>query len=617
MSNRKPKCAIADYGVIGNEVTAALIGRHGSIDWFCAPDFDSGPFFCKLLDDDKGGSCEIHVTGLESVSRRYLDDTNILETRFQSSNGVLLVQDFMPWHTAADSSQDGHRSGITGLVRVFKCEQGSVSFEVSLCPKIGFDLKKPAMRRLDPAGIFVECAEKNGLHIYATSGELEVRGERITTHAGMKPGEEFALVLNYTADVLAHPASLRTIREWLESTRNFWERWSKKCLYRGEYGDAVLRSALALKLLVYEPTGALLAAVTTSLPEAPGGPLNWDYRFVWLRDSSFTLRALLGLGYHQEANRFFRFLHDAVPQSGIRTLYTLQGGVPQDEYECEHLDGFCGSRPVRVGNKAAGQLQLDIFGELIDCIDLFIHSEELHDGDDETVWFLTRKGAESVCRLWRNPDESIWETRLGARHFVYSKGMCWVALDRALGIGKRFKAKQEDLEKWRAVRDEVRDSIEKEGYDPELRAYTQSYGAKELDASVLRLPLLGFPESDHSRMGSTMAAIEQRLMKNGLVYRNLNLDGALNGEGTFTPCIFWLIENMAKSGRIFEAEESMRRTLRYANDLGLFSEEIDPDSGELLGNFPQAFTHVALIQAALAIEAARKPQVAAKVDKAL
>ncbi|HEX6466118.1 MAG TPA: glycoside hydrolase family 15 protein, partial [Terriglobales bacterium] len=513
MGEQKPKCAIADYGVIGNELTAALVSRSGSIDWFCAPNFDSEPSLCKLLDYGEGGSCEIQVADLESSSRRYLGQSNILETRFQSSSGVLLVQDFMPWHTAGDRSADGHYAGSSSVVRIFKCEQGSVSFKVSIRFTIGFELKKPAIRRMGAAEVFAVCAGDQGMRVYATQGTLEVRGEHITMCSHLQAGEETALVLEYAAHAPEQGSAPGNVSEWFLRTREFWEQWSAKCRYRGEYKDAVLRSALALKLLVFEPTGALLAAATTSLPEALGGPLNWDYRFVWLRDSSFTLRALLGLGYHEEANRFFRFLHDSVPQSGIRTLYTLYGAVPADEYEVKKLNGFCGSRPVRVGNEASGQLQLDIFGELVDCIDLFLRHEEMHDGEEETLWSLTEKAAEAVCRLWRQPDESIWETRLGARQFVHSKVMCWVALDRALRIGKHCKA-HANFEQWRSVREEIHRSIEEEGFDSQLGAYTQAYNAKDLDASVLRLPLLRFIESGHARMRSTMQAIEKTLMKN-------------------------------------------------------------------------------------------------------
>ena len=592
--------------MVGNELTAALISRDGSLDWFCAPVFDSDPVFSKLLDCEKGGSCEIAVRDLQKISRRYIPNTNLLEHRFEAANGSLVNTDFMPWQAVQTSGSNGKPSRRNRLVRLFRCDQGTVEVEVLVRPTKGFTVEPLRVKTIGSSEAFFECGGDQGLRLHAINCEITRKDMGVTLSKRLVAGEEFCAVLEYAPHDPSSKPLLKDVHDWLDGTIKFWQEWSEQCRYEGEYRDAVLRSVLMLKLLVFEPSGAIVAAPTTSLPEKIGGPLNWDYRFTWMRDSTFTLMALLGLGFHQVANRFFRFLHDTVPQQGLRTLYSIHGKVPEDEFETKELAGHRDSSPVRVRNDASGQLQLDIYGELVHCIDLFLTSEEMHDGEENTVWDLTKSCADDVCHKWQRPDASIWESRLGPRHFVYSKGMCWVALDRAIAIAKRLRQKAQ-IEKWAEVRDEIRKSIETEGYDEELQAYVQAYGRKDLDAAILRLSLLEVIPSNSPRMKNTVRAIEKRLMKNGLVYRTLNLDGAIEGEGTFTPCIFWLIENYAACGMIEKAEDLMRRTLKYANDLGLFSEEIDPDTGELLGNFPQAFSHVALIQAALRIESVRNP----------
>ena len=605
MRKRKASCAISDYGIIGNELTAALVSRSGSLDWFCAPLFDSDPIFSRLLDEKRGGYCDIEIKNLQKNSRRYLRGTNILENRFEAADGIVINTDFMPWETAEPPQSNGHRDRRTSIVRLFQCERGSANVSVVVRPTKGFALGAPVLKTLRSSGFFFECGGNEGVYVHALNSEATTSDGTVHISKELTAGQEFAVVLTYSTEAKSRSCSLERIHQWLEGTAEFWQTWSSQCRYQGEYSDAVLRSALTLKLLVFEPSGALVAAPTTSLPERVGGPLNWDYRFTWLRDSTFTLMALLSLGFHEEANRFFRFLHDTVPERGLRVLYTIHGEVPKTEFEAKAPAGYRNSRPVRVRNNASGQLQLDIYGELVHCIDLFLSSEEMHDGEEETLWDLTRDCAEGVCENWQKADASIWETRLEARHFVHSKGMAWLALDRAIAIANKFHRKG-DLKKWNEVREQIRQSIETEGYDEKLQAYVQAFGATDLDASILRLALLNILPAGTPRMNTTIHAIEKGLMKNGLLYRNLNLDGALEGEGTFTPCIFWLIDNYASSGMIDKAEELMRQTLKYANDLSLFSEEIDPNTGELLGNFPQAFTHVALIQAALGIEEAKK-----------
>ena len=406
MGERRSYRPIVDYALVGNELTTALISRNGSLDWFCAPVFDSDPVFCRLLDCEKGGSCEIAVKDLQGSSRRYIPKTNILEHHFKAANGVLINLDFMPWQAPTETRNNGHPTGRNCLVRLFRCEQGSVDVEVFVRPTKGFTLESLRLKTFGCSEAFFQCGGDKGVWVHAVNCEITEKEPAVTISKRLAKGEEFCVVLEYAPNDHAGALSHKDVNAWLDRAVKFWQEWSAHCRYEGEYRDAVLRSARMLKLLGFEPSGALVAAPTTSLPEKIGGPLNWDYRFTWMRDSTFTLMALLGLGFHEEANSFFRFLHDTVPEQGLRTLYTIHGEVPENEYEAKGLAGYRDSSPVRVHNDASGQLQLDIYGELVHCIDLFLTSEEMHNGEQETLWDLTRSCADDVCRDWQRPDAS-------------------------------------------------------------------------------------------------------------------------------------------------------------------------------------------------------------------
>lgn len=602
---------IKDYAIIGDTHTAALIGSHGSIDWACLPHFDSAAVFLRLLDHAKGGYCAILPSKTTATSRRYLERTNILETTFRTDTGVLVVLDFMPIRKRKEPHPTGqdviseHR-----IIRLLRCAAGSIECLVEIAPTFSFAAEKAEIVS-SGNGKLVFKGRSDALHV-SSPKTLTPGDGRASATVRLEQGDIFPLVLTYSKpDEQIAPLDRGSIQRALDETRSYWEEWSETCSYRGEYRDFVLRSALTLKLLTFEPTGAMVAAPTTSLPEEIGGVRNWDYRFTWLRDATFTLMALMNIGYFGEAHDFLHFLKRtcACPAEEFQILYSIHGEREQREEVLAHLDGYRGSRPVRVGNAAAGQRQLDVYGELLDCVYLYTS----HGGFDRykesfvaELWPTVESIANHVVRHWRDPDSGIWEVRGGERHFVHSKAMCWVALDRALKLA-RIASMDQDFTVWRRAREEIFESLVRDGFDPGVGAFVQSYGSKALDASMLRLPMLGVIEAADPRMRSTIEQIERRLMRNGLVYRYLDVDdGIAGGEGTFAICTFWLVNNYIMLGRLEEAEELFRHVLSFASDLGLFSEEIDPDTGEQLGNFPQAFTHIALINSALRLAAARK-----------
>ena len=437
-------------------------------------------------------------------------------------------------------------------------------------------------------------------------------------------GERVPLVLTYTAsDGAVAPLGNDEVLNALDETVAYWREWSGRCAHEGPHREAVLRSALTLKLLTFEPTGAIIAAPTTSLPEEIGGVRNWDYRFSWLRDSAFLLRALMNLGYFGEARDFLRFLCRACecPASEFQILYDIHGRPGRPEESLTHLDGYRGSKPVRIGNAAASQKQLDVYGELVDCIYIYARGglrDDALEGFLSEIWPTVTSVADYVVRHWLDPDSGIWEVRGGERHFVHSKAMCWVALDRALKLSGLRRVHDQDATSRERERDTIWRSLLRHGFDARIGAFVQSYGSTALDASVLRLPMLGVMPAADPRMRSTVERIERGLVRNGLVYRYLDSDDGLpGGEGTFAICTFWLVNNYVMQGRLDEAERVFGHVLSYANDLGLFAEELEPATGEQLGNFPQGFTHIALVNSALRLAAAqvgRKPRIETVVE---
>jgi GH15 family glucan-1,4-alpha-glucosidase len=600
---------IRDYAVIGDMHSAALVSSEGSIDWACLPYFDSPALFLRLLDHAQGGYCFVRAREAVKRSRRYLDGTNILETMFETRSGKLRLFDFMPirkrrkTHPDEPDVESPHR-----IVRCAECVEGTVELEIEIKPTFSFASEQS---RLEPAaGGFLFRSGASGLHVWCSHG-LKLKENWMAAQIPLRKGENLSLVLSHTN---GHPHSdaldAERVEEAFRETRSYWRQWSDQMRYDGEFGEMVLRSALVLKLLTFEPTGAIVAAPTTSLPEEIGGVRNWDYRYSWLRDSTFTLIALMNLGYMDEAHKFLHFVELACdcPAEDLDILFTVHGQRLRGEQELRHLEGYRGSKPVRIGNAAAGQKQLDVFGEVLDSIYLYAcrGGFERFQESFENVWPMVERIANHVMKIWRTPDSGIWEVRSEPRHFLHSKGMCWVALDRAIRLGAKFGFANHARE-WQHERDAILESICSEGYNAAIGAFPDSYGSRSLDASILRLPMLGVLDASSARMRSTIEQIERRLMRHGLVYRYLELDDGLpGGEATFGICTFWLVNNYALQGRLDKAEELFHTMLGYANDVGLYAEEIDPVNDEHLGNFPQGFTHIALINSAIRIAAARK-----------
>ena len=593
---------IADYGVIGDMHTAVLISSSGSIDWGCLPHFDSQAMFLRLLDHGKGGYCSLEPAEIVKTSRCYLGPTNILETTFDTAGGRLVLTDFMPVQKRQEPEPTGKDAWADHrVVRLVRCSEGAVNISFAVKPTFSF-ASEIAKVRSEEKGIVVFEGRSDVLQVRCPGLAVEGAGQaaaQFKVHAG----EQVCIVLSYgSAGTKISPWTLDDALSALERTRDYWNEWSQSFQYDGEYRGEVLRSALLLKLLTYEPTGAIIAAPTTSLPEAIPGERNWDYRLSWLRDSQFVITALMHRGYFGEAHDFFHFLKDAAkgPVDELQILYGIRGERVQTEHILSYLDGYCGSKPVRVGNAAGGQKQLDVYGELLNCMYSYsgIASLPQRKPHAEELWPMVEPLADFVVRHWREPDNGIWESRGGQRHFVHSKAMCWVALDRAIKLASIVGAAGRDSA-WQKERDAILHSVLTEGYNAAAGAFVQSYGSNTLDASVLRLPIHGMIDAADPRMLSTIRQIERGLMKNGLVYRYVDIGDHIPGdEATFTTCTFWLIHNYILLGRLQEAKELFEHVLSFQNPLGLFAEEIEPESRQHLGNFPQALTHVALMSAA-------------------
>lgn len=598
---------IADYGVIGNLHTAALVGRDGSIDWFCYPQFDSPSVFGSILDVAKGGHFQI-AHALEEVSCKqfYWPDTNVVVTRFLASDGVGEILDFMPVVPSAD------RSGYRWLVRWVKVVRGSMPFQLDCQPAFDY-ARAPHEVELGSGGARFRSPE---LDLFLTSTvPLRRAGRGVAADFVLEEGQSAVFVVREPADGEKLAAvSEEQASALFKDTVRYWRHWLSQCTYRGRWREIVHRSALALKLLTFEPTGAIVAAPTCSLPETLGGERNWDYRYTWIRDAAFTVYGFLRIGFTEEAARFVDWIDERCREhrneDPLHVLYRVDGTPVPEEQILDHLEGYRGSGPVRIGNAAYRQLQLDIHGELMDSI--YLHNKYASPISYD-LWSSLRPLADWVCDNWSRPDEGIWEVRGGARHFVYSKLMCWVALDRALRLAAKrsFPAPQE---RWLAVRDEIYETIMEEGWSEKRRSFAQSFGSDTLDAATLIMPLVFFLSPTDPRMLQTIDAIYRSprhggLVSDGLVYRydvEETPDGLRGEEGTFNMCTFWLVEAMTRSARLDpsrldQARILFERMLGYANHLGLYAEETGP-RGEHLGNFPQAFTHLALISAAFNLD---------------
>jgi len=602
---------IDDYALIGDAGSAALVASDGAIDWLCLPHFDDPAVLCRLLDAGRGGFLTLAPTfPLTHTERRYRPGSNILETNLTSRAGTIRVTDAMPVAAGDEAPLDGVWAG-KGRHRVIRLvEARGDPLDVHLEARIAFDFAaaQPAVEIVPGRGALLHDGGARwlalvwpGLLHQAEPGEL--RGSlRLAT------GQPVACVLAFAHSEGAARALLAG-EDWaaqIEETDRAWRQWSSGLLTPGPYANAMLRSSLALKLLTFEPTGAIVAAPTTSLPEQIGGVRNWDYRFCWLRDATFTLYALLLVGDRTAARAFWRWIGRTcgqTPPDQLQTMYDIHGRRELPERTLDHLEGYRGSRPVRVGNAASDQRQLDVYGELLDAFWLYYRAVGLageeFDGDAD-AWQLIGNVADYICDIWREPDQGMWEARSAPRHYVYSKVMCWVGLDRAVQLAEREPASLDrNVDRWVAERDAVRADVLAFGYKPRIGSFTMAYDGDELDAALLRLPLVGFLPASDPRMVGTIDRIQERLSEDGLLrrYEHASDDGLPAGEGAFSICTFWLIDCLTALGRIDEARKLFERMLSYSSDLGLFAEEIDPRTGAALGNYPQAFTHLALIDA--------------------
>ncbi|QUQ68866.1 glycoside hydrolase family 15 protein [Kutzneria sp. CA-103260] len=595
---------ISDHGLIGDLQTAALVATDGTLDWFCCPRFDSPSVFASLLDTERGGHCRIAPDRDDYVTRQlYLPDTAILVTRFMTPDGVGEVHDFMP--VIQGAATDRHR-----LVRNIRVVRGVMRFAIEVQPRFDYGRKPHTLDISEHGALFASPGMELSMHGIAPEGTSmkdagitpERAGDGLRWTRTLREGQIGGVVLESMGGTpqLVSPQQAQRLAD---DTARFWRGWLHRSTYTGRWREMVNRSAITLKLLTYAPTGAPVAAPTTGLPEQAGGERNWDYRYTWIRDGSFSIHALLGLGYVEEAAAFGAWLRDrAAEQAGdasgpLKIMYRVDGTSDLVEETLDHFEGWRGSRPVRIGNGAADQLQLDIYGEAVDAIFLAdSHGvQQAHQG-----WTAVRKMMDWLCEQWDQPDEGIWETRGGRRNFTYGRFQTWVALDRAVRLAAA-RGRPANLTRWTDVRDQVYDQVMERGWNPQVDAFTQHYDTEVLDSSLLLMPLQGFIAPRDPMWLSTLAAMDRELVSDSLVYRYnpaVSPDGLKGDEGTFSLCTFWYVEALAHAGRLEEARLVFEKMHTYANHLGLYSEEIG-STGEQLGNFPQAFSHLSLISAAV------------------
>jgi GH15 family glucan-1,4-alpha-glucosidase len=584
---------IHDYAIVGDGRSAALIGRSGSLDWLCWPQFDSPSLFAAILDEERGGRFSLSPAASFRSDRAYLHETNVLRTRFICAGGELSVTDFMPVQEPSSRLQPAHE-----LLRIARCETGEVTLRVVFDPRPDYARRRPEIRSLGRLGLRVECRRGEILTLLTDAplgidGRLEVR---------MRAGEQLQFSLGYAsgAPAVLPPPTVERAALALEQTVRLWRAWAARTTYEGPARETVVRSALLLKLLQFAPSGAIVAAPTTSLPERPGGDLNWDYRFCWLRDAALTARALFGLGHREEAETFMSWLLLATNLSlpRLHVLYDLYGRSPAPETELGHLAGHGGARPVRIGNAAKDQVQLDTYGEVIEAVAQFVRSG----GDlDRPIANMLLGFGREVAREFADPDEGIWEVRGLGSHFTHSRVLCWSALQRLCELHHGGHLPDAPAADFARVRDRIREQVETLGWSEQLQSYTRTLAGSEVDASLLLLPWYGYCPADAPRMRATWRRIRDRLEIGPALLRRYR--GELTrGEGAFGICSFWAVEFLALGGGTAdEARDRFQSLLGYANDVGLYGEEIDPETGAALGNFPQAYTHIGLINAALSL----------------
>ncbi|MFH8803118.1 glycoside hydrolase family 15 protein [Streptomyces sp. NPDC017936] len=584
---------IEDYALIGDEQTAALVGVDGSVDWLCLPRFDSAACFARLLGDEDNGHWRIAPRGVDGpcTRRAYRRDTLVLDTEWETDEGAIRVTDLMP-----------QRDRAPDVVRVVEGLRGRVTVRSTLRLRFDYGWVVPWMRRVDGHRVAIAGPDAVWLR---SEPEVRTWGEDFGTHSEFTVGEGESVAFVLTWHPSHHPRPpLVDPYEALRASVEDWRAWSARCRYTGPHRDAVVRSLITLKALTYIPTGGIVAALTTSLPEEIGGVRNWDYRYCWLRDSTLTLGALLAAGYHEEAEGWRNWLLRAVAgdPADLQIMYGLAGERRLPECELPWLSGHRGSRPVRIGNDAVSQLQLDVYGEVMDSLAL---ARAVGMSPRPHMWSLQCALMKWLTENWRQPDEGLWEVRGGRRQFVHSKVMVWVAADRAVRTLEEHPELHGDLKGWRALRDEVHREVCEKGYDPGRNTFTQYYGSRDLDASLLLIPRVGFLPPDDPRVTGTVDAVREELGHGGLIRRystdGSTVDGLPGDEGTFLACSFWLADALHMTGRTDEARELFDRLCRLANDVGLLAEEYDPVSGRHLGNFPQAFSHIGLVNTALTL----------------
>jgi GH15 family glucan-1,4-alpha-glucosidase len=586
---------IGDYALIGDCETAALVGKNGSIDWLCWPTFASNACFAGLLGTADHGFWKIAPQGkVKKTTRRYLPDTMIVETTLETSSGTVVQVDFMP-----------PRGEHSDIVRVVRCTKGKVAMKMELAIRFDFGRTIPWVTHFEGG---LRAISGPDMVVLRTAVELAGEGMATVGEFKLKEGQEQGFTLTYASsigkdgnDPIVDPRAINPHTAF-EETVNFWTQWNAKNTYKGKYDAILRRSLMTLKALTYKPSGGIVAAPTTSLPEELGGERNWDYRFCWLRDTAFTLLTLLNAGYREEAEAWRRWLMRAIAGAPgqLQTIYGICGERQLNEWKADWLPGYANSKPVNIGNKAATQFQLDVYGEVAAALSKMPKAE-----DDIRVSSsaLQAQLMDQLCKIWQEPDDGIWETRGGRKHFVHSKVMAWVGLDRAIKHYEQFDGGG-DIEHWKKNRDLIHKEVCEKGFDKKLNSFVQYYGSKQLDASCLRIGLVGFLPMDDPRIVGTIAAIEKKLSKKGFIERydtTKSPDGLPPGEGVFLACSFWMVMCLHLTGRKADAEAMFEKLLALANDVGLLSEEWDTKHHRMVGNFPQAFSHITLAHAAFTL----------------
>ncbi|KAF5990871.1 glycosyl hydrolase family 15 [Streptomyces sp. WAC00263] len=592
---------IAEHGLIGDLRSAALVGTNGTIDWYCCPRFDAPSVFASILDAERGGSFELAPDVPTRTKQFYFPDTNVLITRFFADDGVGEIQDFMP---VVDDSREADRHR---LIRRVVCVRGALPFRARVAPRFEYGTAPHTVHAEAGQAVFASASLRLAL---TSTVPIEVDGPDVWALFKLHEGEAAVFTIDKIGgDVAPRFCAVAEAEREFNATVRYWRRWLSQSRYRGRWREMVHRSALTLKLLTYAPTGAIVAAPTTSLPEQIGGERNWDYRYVWIRDAAFCVYAMLRLGFTDEAEAFMGFVTEHVqrapdgpsgPTGPLQIMYGIDGCRDLPERELPHLEGYCGSAPVRVGNAAVDQLQLDIYGALVDSLYLY---DKWGKPISSAHWDSISELVDWVCDHWDQPDEGVWETRGGRKTFLYSRLMCWVAIERAMRLA-RHRGLPADMVRWGAVRDTIYRRIMSHGWSAERHAFTQYEDSDILDASLLMMPLAKFISPTDPKWLATLDALGEDLVSDSLVYRydpQASPDGLQGEEGTFSICSFWYVEALTRAGRLDEARLAFEKMLTYANHLGLYAEEIG-HTGEQRGNFPQAFTHLALISAAFNLD---------------